>query len=406
MQVTVQHILQQHYDPFAKRRPLSSNMRRAAYWLRHCRTAALGGHVVRCPHGHLERVVYNSCRHRSCPQCSALPRQSWLENWKARLLDCPHYHVVFTTPHELIPLWRYNKSLFAAALFAAASQALLELLGDAKYLGGRVGLLAALHTWSQTLAAHVHLHVLVTAAGLTDDGRWQPAKKSCLLPRKVLMMVFRGKLRAELWQALQQGQLALPPDTNEAAVRSLLNRLGRVVWNVKILDRYDQGAGVATYLAHYLRGGPMGNRRLKSVRAGRVHFSYRVSSSEAVDRGRRETMSLEVDEFLARLLEHVPPSGLHTVRGYGLYAGGQRERLDVARKLLDQPPLAVARSMVSTPGWQEFCAKLGNRQAGHCPACQARLVVGSHLPPSFPVASHAGRSPPSLKLAVQPVAVQ
>jgi hypothetical protein len=253
MGLTIQTILQQYFDGFAQRRPLSLNMRRAAYRMRHCRTAAMGGHVVSCPEGHVHRVVYNSCRHRSCPQCSALPRESWLRHWKMRLLACPHFHVIFTTPHGLIPLWRYNKKRFAAALFMAASAALLELLGDAKYLGARVGLLAALHTWSQTLAAHVHLHVLVTAGGLTDGGRWQAAKKSCLLPRKVLMIVFRGKLRAKLLRALERGELAIPPDTSEAAVRSLLNRLGRVVWNVKILDRYAHGAGVATYLARYLR---------------------------------------------------------------------------------------------------------------------------------------------------------
>jgi hypothetical protein len=390
MGLTIQNILQTHFDGFAKRRPLSLNMRRAAYRMRHCRTAAMGGHVVSCPEGHVQRVAYNSCRHRSCPQCSALPRETWLSGWKTRLLACPHFHVIFTTPHELIPLWRYNKALFAAALFAAASAALLELLGDAKYLAARVGLLAALHTWSQTLAAHVHLHVLVTAGGLTDDGQWQAAKKSCLLPRKVLMIVFRGKLRAELLRALESGELAIPPDTSAAAVRSLLNRLGRVVWNVKILDRYDHGAGVATYLARYLRGGPIVNQRLRSVRDGRVFFSYRVSSSGATDRGRRETMSLEVDEFLSRLLEHVPPSGLHTVRGYGLYAGNQRERLDVARQSLGQMPLA--ESLQDPPSWQELCENLGHVEAGHCPVCRARLVVHSHFKP--------GRGPPCSAVAM------
>lgn len=393
MQVTVQNILQTHFDAFARRRPLSANMRRAAYRMRHCRTAAMGGHVVSCPEGHVHRVAYNSCRHRSCPQCSALPRETWLTHWKMRLLDCPHFHVIFTTPHELIPLWRYNKALFAAALFAAASQALVELLGDAKYLGGRVGLLAALHTWSQTLAAHVHLHVLVTAGGLTDDGRWQVAKKSCLLPRKVLMIVFRGKLRAELLRAQERGELTIPPDTSVAAVRSLLNKLGRTVWNVKILDRYDHGAGVATYLARYLRGGPIGNKRLVAVRDGRVFFSYRVSSSGTSDRGRRETMSLEVDEFLSRLLEHVPPSGLHTVRGYGLYAGNQRARLDVARQSLGQMPLA--QSHQAAPSWQEMCAKMGNAEAGHCPVCGARLVVHSHF--------RSGRGPPCLAVASEQI---
>jgi hypothetical protein len=163
-----------------------------------------------------------------------------------------------------------------------------------------------------------------------------------------------------------------------------------VVWNVKILDRYDHGAGVATYLANYLRGGPIGNQRLKSLREGRVYFSYRVSSSNATDRGRRETMSLEVDEFLARLLEHVPPSGLHTVRGYGLYAGGQQRRLDLARQRLGQKPLAQSR--VSPPSWQVLCAQLGNEAAGYCAVCKSQLAVVRHF--------QAGRSPPVSTVAI------
>jgi len=316
MALTVQQILQEHFDDFAARRPLSADMRRAAQRMRGCRTAAMGGHVIGCPHGHVERVAYNSCRHRSCPQCSLLPREVWLSRWRARLLDCPHFHTVFTTPHDLLPLWRYNKKEFAAALFAAASGALLELLADEKYLGARVGLLAALHTWSQTLAEHVHLHVLVTAGGLTEAGLWRVAKKSCLLPRKVLMRVFRGKLREQLLRALRRGELTLPPGTSESELRSLLNKLGRLAWNVKILERYEHGQGVATYLARYLKGGPISNGRLLALRGVRVFFRCRASEGGESGRRRPPSISLTTDEFLGWLLEHVPPGNMQTVHSH------------------------------------------------------------------------------------------
>jgi len=386
MALTVQSILQQHLDDFAARRPLSADMQYAASRLRDCRTAALGGHVISCPYGHVDRIAYNSCRHRSCPQCSLLPREAWLHGWRARLLDCPHFHVVFTVPHDLLALWRYNKRRFASALFAAASRALLELLGDEKYLGARPGLLAALHTWSQTLAAHVHLHVLVTAGGLTEDGRWRAAKKSCLLPRKVLMQVFRGKLREELLKALERGELTLPPDTSEAQLRSLLNRLGRVAWNVKILDRYDHGQGVATYLARYLKGGPISNARLAALRGGRVHFRCRPSGQANSGQSRSRVISLEVDDFLACLLEHVPPRNFQTVRGYGLYVGNRHERSQAARRSLDQAPLPDP--LPPPPTWQELCERAGNGEAGRCPVCGAELIVHGHF--------GRGRGPPKL----------
>lgn len=218
--LTIQQLFQDHFESFEQRHGLSRDMRWAASCLRDCRTPALGSHRIYCPHGHESRLAYNSCRHRVCPKCSTVSRELWLDGWRSRLLNCPHFHVVFTTPPDLLPWWRYNRRRFADALFAAASGALMKLLGDEKYLGARPGLLAALHTWSQSLAAHVHLHVLVTAGGYAPTAgvaRWHPAKKDCLLPRKVLMMVFRGRLRAELLAALQRGELTVPPDTSAAA---------------------------------------------------------------------------------------------------------------------------------------------------------------------------------------------
>ena len=302
MGLTVQQIFQQYFSGVAKGLRLPRSMWRAANAVRRCKTPALGIHRVRCPDGHVQRLAYNSCRHRFCNQCAPLRREKWYAGWAARLLNRPHHHVVFTVPHELNPLWQYNRKRFAEALFAAATKALLELLADPKYLGARPGLLAALHTWSQSLAIHVHLHVLVTNGGLTAQGRWRDCVKSCLLPRKVLMIVFRGKLRAELLQALSRDQLRLPPDLTAAQLRGQLNRLGRQTLNVKILERYEHGAGVVRYLARYLRGGPLANGRLLSVSDRQVRFRARRSNGDACD----GEVRLTLPEFFRRLLQHVP----------------------------------------------------------------------------------------------------
>ena len=380
--LTIQQLLREHFESFRERHRLSRDMMWAAVCMRNCRTAEMGSHRIYCPHGHESRLGYNSCRHRVCPMCSAVPRELWLEGWRTRLLNCPHFHVVFTTPHELLPLWRYNRRAFADALFAAASGALKKLLGDTKYLGARPGLLAALHTWSQSLAAHVHLHVLVTAGGYAV-GRWHPAKKACLLPRKVLMLVFRGMLRAQLLQALDQGRLTVPPSTTEARLRGLLNRLGRTTWNVKILDRYEHGVGVATYLARYLKGGPISNRRLLKFEREGVRFRCRARR-EATSAS--ATTHLQKDEFFLRLLQHVPPRGLRVVRGYGLYAGGQRELLNEARKSLGQ--ISLPAEPPKPPTWQAICEREGGQAWGRCRECGTTLLIDHY--------HSSGRSPPSL----------
>jgi hypothetical protein len=195
--------------------------------MRDCRTPALGGHLFGCPEGHVRKLCCNSCRHRSCPQCSAYAREKWLAGWKQRLIDCAHHHVVLTVDHDLIPLWRYNKRLFGDLLFQAGVQSLRELLADDAYLGAEPGILAAIHTWDNTQLIHPHQHIMCTAGGLDADGNWREPKRKCLLPRKVLMHKFRGKFRAMLLKALVKGQLALPPDMTEAAAKSLLNRVVR-----------------------------------------------------------------------------------------------------------------------------------------------------------------------------------
>ena len=385
--LTIQRLLQEHFADLGARRRLSKEMWRAGHCLRACRTAELGGHVIRCPAGHQERIAYNSCRHRCCPQCCALPREAWLAGWRERLLDCAHFHVVFTTPHELVPIWRYNRKLFGDVLFAAATEALKLLLGDRQYLGARPGMLAALHTWSQTLAAHVPLHVLVTAGGYAD-GRWQVAKKRCLLPRKVLMIVFRGKLRAALLAAYAGGKLTLPPEMSERRFRSLLNRLGRRVWNVKILDRYEHGVGVATYLARYLKGGPISNRRLLRAERDGVRFRCRAPDGSSA----KTTVRLNVAAFLIRLLQHVPPHAMRVIRGYGLYAGGQREPLNQARLMLGQTPLPKKR--LPPPTWQELCERLGNLDQARCATCGATLIVEP--------CPRKGRPPPTAMTVANP----
>jgi len=143
---TIQQLLQDHFDALIEGGRLSAPQYRAASALRNYRTAALGGHVQRCPNGHVERVWYNSCRNRACPQCNGLARERWLQRTRARLIDCAHWHVIFTIPHQLNILWQLNTPALMDALFAAARDTLLELLADPRYLGAQAGLQLALHT--------------------------------------------------------------------------------------------------------------------------------------------------------------------------------------------------------------------------------------------------------------------
>jgi hypothetical protein len=280
--VTLHTIFQEAFPAYEQTHPLPAHVRRAARASMQCRTAALGGHVHACPDGHMARIWYHSCRHRSCPQCAYLQTERWLTLQRARLLACDHSHVIFTLPHDLNPLWLANVPVLTTLLFQAVRDTLCTLLAAPKYLGAQPGSLAALPTWSQTLVLHPHLHCLVTGGGRTPDGQWQAVRNGFLLPARVVMAVFRGKLLAAIRQAWAREALALPEGMRPQQLLNLLTRLGhprKTPWNVHIRERYRHGAGVVTYLARYLRGGPIKNARLVACDGARVTFGARSLSA-------------------------------------------------------------------------------------------------------------------------------
>jgi Putative transposase/Transposase zinc-binding domain len=376
--VTLQTIFQDAFPAYEQRHALPVHVRRAAHALMQCRTAALGGHIQACPDGHVARVWYNSCRHRSCPQCAYLQTERWLTLQRVRLLACDHYHVIFTLPHELNPLWLANVQMMTTLLFQAVRDTLCTLLADPKYLGAQPGLLTALHTWSQTLVLHPHLHCLVTGGGLTPDGHWRAVRHGFLLPARVVMAVFRGKMLDALRQAFARDALVLPAAMRPQQFLNLLHRLGhaqKTPWNVHIRERYRHGAGVVTYLARYLRGGPIKNSRLVAYDGARVTSRARQEEADA-EPASPPRMTLPVADFLQRWLLHVPVPQTRVVRSYGLYHPSHAAALAVCCAALGQPPLEVPAAL----DWQTVCAQRGDAHPERCPTCGQRLVCTGVIP--------------------------
>jgi hypothetical protein len=220
----------------------------------------------------------------------------------------------------------------------------------------------------------------VTGGGLTDEGQWRVVRKGFLLPVRVVMAVFRGKLLAALRQKVAHGQLTVPADRSRQQLENLFNKLGRTKWNVHIRERYRHGEGVLTYLARYLRGGPLSNTRLLSCANGEVQFWYRLNGEGAGER-RRGVMTLPITQFIQRYLRHVPAPGTRMVRSYGLYAPTAREALARCRAQVGQEP-------VETPvvlDWQTAWHDRGGDHPAHCPQCGHRLVcIGVILPSRIP----------------------
>jgi hypothetical protein len=368
-QVTVQQILPEGYAAFERSHRLPASVRQAAWALMVCRTAVLGGPIQACPEGHVEGVWYQSCRHRLCPHGAWLQIERWLSRPKARLLACEPYHLSCTMPAALHGLWLANGRPRTKLWCATVWPTVGELLRDAKELGAPPGLMAALHTWSQTLVLPPQVHGVVTGGGLRPDGPWREVRHGFLLPVRVVMAVCRGKLWAALDTALRRGQLTLPVGLTRRHGEPLRHTRGRQQWNVHIRERYPCGEGVLTYGARYIRGGPLSQARLVSCGAGEVRCWSRIHGAGA-GQARRGVMTLPWEACIRRYRRHVPAPGTRVVRSYGLYAHPARVTLACGRAQVGQGPV-VAPVVLD---WQTACRDRGEAHPERGPRC-GRLLV-------------------------------
>jgi len=304
-------------------------------------------------------VWYSSCKRRGCAQCQGLSNARWLALQKERLLGITHHHWIFTLPHDLLPLWRYNRGLLQDVLFRSVSGALGTLSNDPKHLNAQPGYLLTLHTWGRNLSLHPHIHCLISHGGLNRDGNWVDPRRSSLFPARVMMRLFRGKFLALL---KEQDGVVLPDDLSPARFRALINRLGRTHWVVHCCKPYRHGRGVLSYLSRYVRSGPLSNRQLQRVDDQRVTFRYHNHKTAQASRQRLSTA-----QFILRLCDHVPQRGKPTIRNYGLYHGCRRRALNDARKRQGQDPVGTVTPMT----WQEYL--LGLDRIPECPECGGRM---------------------------------
>ena len=325
----LQKIFQNGFADYKTRNGVSIDQYSAAQAIMQCANEELGYEEWVCHEdGYVERLNH-SCRHRSCPRCNNGLTHDWLERTKERLLNCDHYHVIISLPHELNELWKHNRRWCSDRLFSASVEALRELLSDEKYLGADVGIIAALHTWGRTLSFHPHVHLLVTGGGINSAGQWKEPKRDFLLPVGVMRAKFRGKWLSCLNRAYAKGEIDLPTHWDERKWQATLCQVAKKKWNVRIQGAYRDGKGVSNYLSRYVRGGPIKDTQIIKASDEKVIFRYLDHRDS-----KGKIMTLKPHEFIGRVLSHVPEKGRHVVRYYGLYTPGAVKKRSIVRESL------------------------------------------------------------------------
>ncbi len=355
---------------------LSSQQERAVRAITSCRTAALGGHVQACDScGHLE-IRYNSCRDRHCPKCQSLDRARWVEARKRDVLPAQYHHVVFTIPQELHPLFLVNARLSYNLLFWAVSETLSQVAANPKNLGAKIGFTAILHTWTQTLLFHPHIHAIVPGGGPSPGGdRWIWAKPGFFLPVRILSVVFRGKLLSALEEAGRSGRLRAPRGRDLSTLLRAASQKPWVVYSKPPLAGADQ---VIDYLGRYTHRIAFSNERLVALTDDQITFRWK----DRAQGNREKVLTLGVGEFLRRFLLHVLPRGLVRIRHYGFLANRVRQReIRHLRGLLGTPPPTDVPSPASRERWEDLLRRLTGKDVTQCPRCKdGRLEDLRELP--------------------------
>ena len=340
-----------------------------------CRTAALGGHVMRCEDCSHTQIAYNSCRNRHCPKCQGSQALAWMEERKAELLPVPYFHVVFTLPVRIGAIAYQNKAVIYDLLFKASAQTMLTIAADPKRLGVRIGFTSVLHTWGSTMTHHPHLHMIVPGGGISLDGtRWIGCRPNYLLPVKVLSRLFRRLMLEMLLAAHVAGRLQFFGDhahlADKAAFKAYLAPLHRTKWFVYSKRPFAGPEQVLAYLSRYTHRVAISNSRL--IAADETGVTFRCKDYRIEGPGRYKAMTLKPGEFIRRFLIHVLPKGFHRIRHCGLLASSTKaETIARARELI------AAATPVQTAQKQQApdSAAATDRLAHPCPCCGGRMIV-------------------------------
>ncbi len=354
--------------------------------IEHCRTETFGGHLSICDDCHELDYSYHSCNNRHCPQCQNGETSEWIEKQKEFLLPVDYFLTTFTLPDPLRRLTRSHQELIYSLLFTASSSALKELALDKRFLGGKIGLVGVLQTWTRNLHYHPHIHYLVPGCGIVDEGNILfPKNKDFFVPVRPLSQLFKGIFRELLKEQGIYSQI--PASAWEKA------------WVVHC-QTAGRGLEVIKYIAPYVYRIAITNSRIVKVVGRTITFICRNRQTN-----QWQECSLDALEFIRRFLQHVLPDGFVKIRYYGFLAPGNRDQLKLIKQLLPHsaPPPTMMSETNNLPAAPTETAQKAPTQGTSinsvksperkCSKCGGRLSHLKRLKPHYRIRALRIRSP-------------
>ena len=371
-------VIENFIRPYNATNRLPAHKLRVLDALHKCRTPYMGGHIEACDCCAQVRVAFNSCRNRHCPKCGGIDKEKWILAREADLLPVKYFHVVFTVPDKLNELFMNNQAVMYNLLFKTAWGVLNDFGKDSKWIGGRIGATAILHTWGQNLHYHPHIHFIVPAGALMADGKWKHSrnKGKYLFDVKSLGKTFRGRFVDEIRTALKDDRLKGKEPKG----------LYDTDWVVFAKEPFGGPQQVISYLGRYTHRTAISNDRILEVTDGKVTFKWTDYQND----NKKQVTKLSGEAFLGLFCQHILPPGFTRIRHYGILSSAAKVKsLAIIRSHLNVAPLSSPVDKT----WQEIVMQRMGITPGICKECGGNMVVIDSMPNQFRARK---RAPPSI----------
>jgi len=331
-----------------------------------CRRPEAGGVVRQCDECGAVQFVFKSCGNSHCPKCGKFKKAEWVARQEILVLPAPYFHVTFTTDHAINDLMPGNREVILKALFWSVSETLKEF--GWKELGGQIGFTCALHTWGQTMNAHVHIHCIVAGVALSKEGSIRKSGRKYLFDAKKLSARFRDRFCRKIRRLYRKGELKLVGKAAEVDVEQMLKEMMSKDWEVYI-KAFERAEKILEYLSRYAHQVAISNYRIVGINRwkGKVTFKYKDNR----DGGKEKKMTLGGVEFIRRFVWHILPKGFHRIRHYGLHHGSCRKKLSKVRGLLGLDEAVPEAEKLTLREWLEELT--GEDILNKCPRCGAEM---------------------------------
>lgn len=372
---SVQEIFQRFGEKFKKNRILGDVQKKVLNSISKCRTSAMGTLLKFCPDCWYQEIIYKSCRNRHCPTCQTYAKEKWINKRKADIINVRYFHVVFTLPSEFRTLALNNKEKMFNILFKSVSETLKTLGFDEKWLGAEIGVMLILHTWTQTMLFHPHIHCLIPGGGIKANGGWKYGSKKFFIPVKVLGKVFRGKFMEYFLEEVKKDKLYLPGELSllkfEDKSKDFRINLYKKKWYVYCKRTFNGPEAVIEYLGRYSHRVCISDNRIDNIEeftkdgsnCGSVTFSYRDNKEKGIPK----KLTISGVEFIRRFMWHTLPSGFMKIRYVGILSNRNKStKLLMCQRVTGSLKKAMEYKEITD---KMILEKVSGGKATKCPCC-------------------------------------